>query len=60
MNQENNRSDSSKEEVEKRGTLFGLHKVKRFLNLHRMDGALSSQDENCKSGTDSDCWKGFL
>ncbi len=59
MNQENIRSESSKERIEKRGTPIGLHKVKRFLNLNRMDGALSSQDENCMSG-DSDCWKGLM
>lgn len=35
-------------------TLLGLHKVKRFFNLARRDGQLSSQDDRMRSGTDSD------
>lgn len=51
------RSDSSIDKeysVKAPGTLLGLRKVKRFFNLNKKDGALSSQDDRVKSSTDSD------
>lgn len=54
MNQANFKPESAKGDGLKRDSVFGLRKVKRFFNLNKVDGTVSSQDDNCKSGTDSD------
>ena len=50
MEQQQNQDDIEQDYQPKApGTLLGLRKVKRFFNLNKKDGALSSQDDRLRS-----------